>query len=154
FDAVTQGKISAPEADLSWQVRAWSQWVLDMTRGELAKFYPVYAEFEAPGKPNQDLGDLKIAPTDQMGRPAMSAINADFSEDYLKDKHNPRWIAKPTVAYLWARTVKCKNCRAEIPLLKTSWLCKRQQKRVLLTLRPNTTRTAVTFGIERDVPIQ
>ncbi len=41
---------------------------------------------------------------------------------------------KPTVAYLWARTVKCKNCRAIVPLLKTRWLCKKDKKRVLLTL--------------------
>src|SRR5712692_5218077 len=41
---------------------------------------------------------------------------------------------KPTVAYLWARTVKCKNCRATVPLLKTRWLCKKDRKRVLLEL--------------------
>jgi adenine-specific DNA methylase len=41
---------------------------------------------------------------------------------------------KPTVAYLWARTVKCKNCRALVPLLKTRWLCKKEKKRVLLTI--------------------
>ncbi|HID22932.1 MAG TPA: hypothetical protein EYP14_11110, partial [Planctomycetaceae bacterium] len=38
------------------------------------------------------------------------------------------------MAYLWARTVTCKNCRATVPLLKTRWLCKRTNKRVLLTL--------------------
>src|SRR5437867_39370 len=43
---------------------------------------------------------------------------------------------KPTVAYLWARTVKCKNCRATVPLLKTRWLCKKDKKRVLLALTP------------------
>ncbi len=41
---------------------------------------------------------------------------------------------KPTVAYLWARTVTCKNCRATVPLLKTRWLCKKDNKRVLLTM--------------------
>src|SRR5438046_3268090 len=43
---------------------------------------------------------------------------------------------KPTVAYLWARTVKCKNCRATVPLLKTRWLWRTDKKRVLLTLTP------------------
>ncbi|MGG6294927.1 DUF1156 domain-containing protein [Leptolyngbya sp. AN02str] len=59
---------------------------------------------------------------------------------------------KPTVAYLWARTVKCKNCRATIPLLKTRWLCKKDDKRVLLTMEPNEDRTGVVFGIQQNVP--
>ena len=36
----------APKADLAWHVRAWGRWVLDHARRELAKYYPVYAEFE------------------------------------------------------------------------------------------------------------
>lgn len=61
---------------------------------------------------------------------------------------------KPTVAYLWARTVKCKHCRAEIPLLKTRWLAKKKdgKKRVLLTMKCNDDRTGVVFGIESNVP--
>jgi adenine-specific DNA methylase len=60
---------------------------------------------------------------------------------------------KPTVAYLWARTVTCKNCRATIPLLKTRWLCKKDNKRVLLTMEPNVDRTGVVFGVQENVPI-
>ncbi|HAJ59066.1 MAG TPA: hypothetical protein DCP31_07230, partial [Cyanobacteria bacterium UBA8543] len=60
---------------------------------------------------------------------------------------------KPTVAYLWARTVKCKSCRATIPLLKTRWLCKKDKKRVVLTMEPNTEKTGVVFGVETDAPV-
>ncbi len=60
---------------------------------------------------------------------------------------------KPTVAYLWARTVTCKHCRATIPLLKTRWLAKKEKKRVLLTMVPKTDQSGVTFGIDTDVPI-
>ena len=67
---------------------------------------------------------------------------------------NPRWIAKPTVAYLWARTVTCKNCRATVPLLKTRWLCKKANKRVLLTMEPNADHTGVVFGVQSEVPAQ
>ena len=37
---------------------------------------------------------------------------------------------KPTVAYLWARTVPCQDpqCGATIPLLKTLWVCKKAEK--------------------------
>ncbi len=59
---------------------------------------------------------------------------------------------KPTVAYLWARTVTCKNCRATIPLLKTRWLCKKDKKRVLLTMKPMSDRSKVIFGVESNVP--
>lgn len=60
---------------------------------------------------------------------------------------------KPTVAYLWARTVKCKICRAVVPLLKTRWLCKRDSKRILLSVAPNSDKTAMVFGIQDNVPI-
>src|SRR5437867_3686317 len=59
---------------------------------------------------------------------------------------------KPTVAYLWARTVTCKNCRATVPLLKTRWLCKKDNKRVLLTMEPKAARTGVVFGVQTEVP--
>jgi len=61
---------------------------------------------------------------------------------------------KPTVAYLWARTVACKACRATIPLLKTRWLCKKARKRVLLTMEPNADKTGVVFEVQNDVPVQ
>jgi adenine-specific DNA methylase len=60
---------------------------------------------------------------------------------------------KPTVAYFWARTVRCKNCRATIPLLKTCWLSKKESKRVVLTMKPNADRTGVAFGIQDNVPV-
>ena len=62
--------------------------------------------------------------------------------------------SKPTVAYLWAHTVRCKHCRAELPLFKTRWLAKKKggSKRVLLSMMPNADKTGVVFGIENDVP--
>jgi adenine-specific DNA methylase len=60
---------------------------------------------------------------------------------------------KPTVAYLWARTVTCKNCRATVPLLKTRWLCKKDNKRVLLTMEPKADGIGVSFGVQTDVPV-
>src|SRR6266700_592142 len=59
---------------------------------------------------------------------------------------------KPTVAYLWARTVSCKNCRATVPLLKTRWPSKKNNKRVVLTMEPNANKTGVVFGVQNDAP--
>jgi adenine-specific DNA methylase len=146
-----------PKADLAWHVRAWGQWVLDNARRELAKFYPTYADFEPLDKRNgkpYERQPMRLVPLKDDGTPDIDALNKDFSAEYLADKRNPRWVAKPTVAYLWARTVTCKNCRATIPLLKTRWLCKKDKKRVLLTMEPNADRTGVVFGIQENVPVR
>ena len=44
------------------------------------------------------------------------------------------------IAYLWARTVKCEapNCGAEIPLMRSMWLCKKPKRR--WALRPKVVR--------------
>src|SRR2546425_3967347 len=68
------------------------------------------------------------------------------------ERFYPMVDGKPTVAYLWARTVTCKNCRATVPLLKTRWLCKKYKKRNLITMEPNADKTGVIFGVQQEVP--
>ena len=141
------------EADLAWHVRAWGRWVLARARRELAAHYPTYADFK-PLEP--DVGfepqPMRLLDTDEDGVPLLDPLNAEFDAAYLRDTRNPRWISKPTVAYLWARTVPCKQCRATLPLLKTRWLCKKDNKRVLLTMEPDAEGTGVVFGVQADVP--
>ena len=139
------------EADLAWHVRAWGRWVLAKARVELAAHYPTYAEFE-PLKPGAECEHRRLLAIDDAGVPQVDPLNAEFDDAYLADPRNPRWIAKPTVAYLWARTVTCKQCRAMLPLLKTRWLCKKDRKRVLLTMEPKADQTGVVFGVQNDVP--
>ncbi|MCX5909641.1 MAG: hypothetical protein NTY64_21330 [Deltaproteobacteria bacterium] len=121
----------------------------------MAQFYPTYADFQPLDlsfpKPYEKQ-PIQFVPIKENGRTDVDALNAEFSEKYLKEKRNPRWVAKPTAAYLWARTVMCKNCRTVVPLLKTRWLCKKEQKRVLLTMESNPDKTGVIFGIETNVP--
>lgn len=144
-------------ADLAWHVRAWGKWVLNEALIELAEYYPTYAEFETLDKQYGKAYEpqpLKLVPLNDDGTPDAEALNSEFSEEYLKDKRNPRWVVKPTVAYLWARTVECKNCRASVPLLKTRWLCKKSNKRVLLTMEPAADKAGVEFGVQSDVPVR
>ncbi|MBN1139303.1 MAG: DUF1156 domain-containing protein, partial [Anaerolineae bacterium] len=68
------------------------------------------------------------------------------------ERFYPTVDGKPTVAYLWARTVTCKNCRTTIPLLKTSWLVKKGKKRVVLTMEPKADGSDVIFGIDQKPP--
>lgn len=69
------------------------------------------------------------------------------------ERFYPTIDGKPTVAYLWARTVTCKNCRATIPLLKTRWLCKTENKRIVLTMHPNADKTGVIFDLQEVVAV-
>ncbi len=78
------------------------------------------------------------------GRWVLERARVDLKRFY------PTIDGKPTVAYLWARTVKCRNCRATIPLLKTKWLCKKDNKRVLLKVEPNADKSGPVFGIATD----
>ena len=141
-------------ADLAWHVRAWGQWVLDRARRELAQYYPTYADFEPLKKDHiaYEHQPMRLVPVKDDGTPDIDSLNAEFTADYLSDKRNPRWIAKPTVAYLWARTVMCKNCRAVVPLLKTRWIARTNAQRVLLQLQPTTDLSSVSFTIEESIP--
>jgi len=148
------------KADLAWHVRAWGRWVLREARRELARFYPTYAEF-CSVKPYQrvplareNAAQVKLVPTNDAGEPQVELLNAGFDSAYLENEQNPRWVAKPTVAYLWARTVKCKACRATVPLLKTRWLARKDNKRVVLTMEPNADRTGVVFGLDSEAKVQ
>lgn len=105
------------------------------------------ANYFAGWDPNEPAPEADLAwHVRAWGRWVLERAKADLGYYY------PTIDSKPTVAYLWARTVKCKSCRGTIPLLKTRWLCKKENKRVLLTLEPTADRTAVVFGILRDVP--
>ena len=151
LDSDTENEL---QANLAWHVRAWGEWVLSKARRQLAQNYPTYADFE-PIKKDQvpyEHQPSRLLPIADDGTTTVDSLNEDFTADYLDDKRNPRWVAKPAIAYLWARTVACKNCRATLPLLKTRWLCKKAGKRVLLSVEPNTDQTGVEFGIEVNVP--
>jgi adenine-specific DNA methylase len=146
------------DADLAWHVRAWGRWVLKQARRDLAKFYPTYAEYcsiKPYRRVDVDTGEpLRFVPVNDEGEPQVELLNAGFDAAWLENPKNPRWVAKPTVAYLWARTVRCKACHAEIPLLKTRWLAKKDKKRVLLTMTPRADKSGVEFGIDSNAKQQ
>ena len=141
-------------ADLGWHVRAWGQWVLGRARQSLASRYPAYAEYMAPALGRIGDREPTLLVPDDRGAVTAAPLNASTSAAYLADPRNPRWVATPTVAYLWARTVKCKACRASIPLLKTRWLCRRDDKRVRIAMEPSSARDGVVFNVESNVPFQ
>ena len=128
------------EADLAWHVRAWGRWVLNEARRELAEFYPTYADFQ-PLKFGRayEHRPMRFVPIDANGVADVDRLNAsEFTEEYLSDPLNPRWVPKPTVRLpLGAhRPPNTQHRDTTFPLLKTRWLCKKDDKRVLLTMEP------------------
>ena len=153
LDALSQDD-PVTEASLAWHVRAWGRWVLAKARLALAANYPTYAEFQplTPVSAEEEPHQRELLDVDDNGIACLGALNADFDRAYLGDPNNPRWVAKPPVAYIWARSVTCKQCRVALPLLKTRWLCKTDRKRVLLAVDPDGSRAGVVFGVQVDAP--
>ena len=55
------------------------------------------------------------------------------------------------IAYLWARTVRCEapDCGAEIPLMRSFWLCKKEKRK--RALKPNVVRAGATPEVAFEV---
>ena len=53
------------------------------------------------------------------------------------------------VAYLWTRTVRCKNpsCGATVPLVKQTWLCKKKNRYVALKIVAPKNEKKVRFEV-------
>ncbi len=68
----------------------------------------------------------------QIGGEIKAAAQTDLVELYPSDPDG----ATP-IAYLWARTVRCEapTCGAEIPLMRSLWLCKKPKRKRALRVR-------------------
>jgi adenine-specific DNA methylase/REP element-mobilizing transposase RayT len=68
-----------------------------------------------------------------VGKQIKEEAEKELTEFYPPDPDGAR-----PIAYLWARTVRCEavGCGAEIPLMRSSWLCKKANRRRALRLRP------------------
>lgn len=87
----------------------------------------------------------------RVGGEIRAAAEKELAELYPTDPDG----AAP-IAYLWARTVRCEspNCGAEIPLMRSQWLCKKpKRKRALRTsvVRPRGKTPRVEFEIFEPV---
>ncbi len=102
---------------LAEEVRYWGEWVLQRAKTEIGDVYPSIPDPRVP--PEEVGGD----PQQRMG----------FAED-VQGRLTVRAGYLIPVAYLWTRTVACKNpsCRAEVPLVRQTWLCKKKERHVAL----------------------
>ena len=105
------GRDSRPTwGGLAEEVRYWGRWVLKKVKAEIGDLYPLIPDPAYQNKPGQNGPKL-------------------FKDS---DKVQPGFLTP--VAYLWTRTVTCKNptCKANVPLVKQTWLCKKTGRYVAL----------------------
>jgi putative DNA methylase len=126
---------------LAEEVRYWGNWVLEKVRAEIGDLYPLIPdpEFTPPRdrKGGKD-GDDFAEPQHVMG----------FAED-VQQRLKARIGYITPVAYVWTRTVRCKNptCGATVPLLKQTWLCKKEGRYIALKVVPPKDTKRVRFEI-------
>ena len=112
---------------LADEVEKWGNWVIENVRREIGDLYP-----------HIKVGEITTEQHEQLE---------------LLDQSEPKQlnVAKTLtpVAYLWTRTVKCPNpeCGADVPLVRQTWLCKKNNKYVALKVIPNQQTKKVEFEV-------
>lgn len=104
------------EGETTWgglaeEVRYSGTWVLEKVRAEIGDLYPLIPDPKFKG--------------------AKPLRQADMWHS-SKDEVRPGYLVP--VAYLWTRTVRCKNltCGATVPLVRQTWLCKKNGRYIAL----------------------
>jgi putative DNA methylase len=118
-------KGSAPDgtwAGLANEVEFWGKWVLENVKEEISDLYPpirVHRSVIERGRQERIEGK---------------------AEDFL---------TLTPMAYLWTRTVKCKNphCRANVPLLKQTWVHRKEKRFVAIKLKLNYENKTISYSI-------
>lgn len=104
---------------LADEVRYWGEWVLKKVKAEIGDLFPLIPDPDKPAK--------ELLPEVQG-----SLFEKETGQQKLKV---PGAYLTP-VAYLWTRTVRCKNptCGASVPLVRQTWLCKKKDRYVALKM--------------------
>jgi putative DNA methylase len=111
---------------LADEIHYWASWVSAKTKSEIGTLYPPIPDPEFKGTRGQF--DPKLWKEDA----------DDIPKGYLLP-----------VAYLWTRTVACKNpaCKACVPLLRQTWLCKMENRYVALRVLAPRNAKQVRFEV-------
>jgi putative DNA methylase len=99
---------------LADEVRYWGNWVLKRVRAEIGDLYPLIPDPAYKGK--------------------ATALLPEWFKEHESSDVPPGYLMP--VAYLWTRTVTCKNpaCGATVPLVKQTWLCRKENRYVAMRM--------------------
>lgn len=105
---------------LADEVRYWGEWVLERVKAEIGDLYPPIPDPAAPTS-RVEFGKNQT----ELAAKGFESKQASLGEETSNEK-----FLTP-VAYLWTRTVTCKNaaCGATVPLVRQTWLCKKGKKK-------------------------
>ena len=105
-------------AGLAAEVEHWGQWVLERVKAEIGDLYPPIPD---PRQQEGEAGDAE-------------QLSLDMAVQESRDGYDARAGMLTPVAYLWTRTVRCKNpaCGGTVPLARQTWLCKKKGRCVAL----------------------
>ncbi|MFZ1026982.1 MAG: DUF1156 domain-containing protein [Limnoraphis robusta] len=114
---------------LADEVEKWGNWVIENVRKEVGDLYP-----------NIKVGEsfqLKEEQLEMWDEQKPKQLGLSFQQELTP------------VAYLWTRTVKCPNpaCGADVPLVRQTWLCRKNKKYVALKVSPNYQTKRVDFEV-------
>jgi putative DNA methylase len=113
-------------AGLSEEVQHWGAWCLKQAKSEIGHLYPLVPDPHFKGRRHE--------------------LNVKLWKEDVSEIPNGYLI--PT-AYLWTRVVCCKNpnCRADVPLARQTWLCKREKRYIALRATTPRNEKKVRFEI-------
>jgi len=109
---------------LADEVRYWGNWVLEKVREKIGDLYPPIPDPEFKG----ERPEIEF----KKGHWVEKGGKANALEEWAGVNNGPPRGYLTPVAYLWTRTVRCKNpsCGAVVPLLRQTWLCKKKNRYV------------------------
>ena len=112
------------------EVRYWGEWVLEKVKAEIGDLYPLIPDPEFD--PNSPGISRQLPGMEEPGE-------------------IPPGFLRP-VAYLWTRTVNCKNpsCEGLVPLLRQTWLAKKKGRLAALKITPNHETMRVRFQVVKS----
>ncbi|MCG2661169.1 MAG: DUF1156 domain-containing protein [Kiritimatiellae bacterium] len=112
---------------LAEETRHWGQWVLKKVKHEISDLYPLIPDPSMKGKQLQ--------------------VPQDFWAHCESDLVPTGFLAP--IAYLWTRTVPCKNpkCHADVPLVGLTWLRKKKNDYAALKIVAPQGQKQVRFEI-------
>ena len=94
------------------EVRYWGEWVLKKVKAEIGDLYPLIPD-----------------PTIQGKERARESIASESTEEF-----RPAFLCRSPISGHAPSPAKKPNCKATVPLLKQSWLCKKKDRYVALKM--------------------
>jgi len=121
---------------LAEEVRYWGNWVLEKVKAEIGDLYPLIPDPEFRPRIDAKGRECFREPQKTMvyAADAPQTLGSNLKSETPNPQSRPGYLTP--VAYLWTRTVKCKNptCGATVPLVKQTWLCKKEGRYVALRM--------------------